>query len=168
MSLRDEIEQIVVENLLCEKCGSTDILVKTGPESLIDKLSALISQEKSGVMLVSKCGWCEVRGKVSPDCKLCGGSGEITREFTKDELCEWAKNKMKAFENDPEYLKEQRNIERGEVEYLESHCPLCGHLWRQHDPADGMCDAGPTCKCGRDLIWMQIEIAKKSTECLEQ
>lgn len=45
-------------------------------------------------------------------------------------------------------------------------CPLCGHSWRRHDPEDGKCDAGPPCKCGRDLKWMQARIAEKSRDCL--
>jgi len=47
-------------------------------------------------------------------------------------------------------------------------CPLCGHEWRRHDPADGKCDAGPTCKCGRDLEWMQARIAELSTAQLRE
>lgn len=46
-------------------------------------------------------------------------------------------------------------------------CPLCGHLWRQHDPEDGMCDSHSVegigvCECGRDLAWMQGKIATLS------
>lgn len=50
-------------------------------------------------------------------------------------------------------------------------CPLCGHLWRQHDPEDGMCDSHSregigVCECGRDLDWMQAKIAALSTAAL--
>jgi len=47
-------------------------------------------------------------------------------------------------------------------------CPLCDHEWSRHDPEDGKCDAGPPCKCGRDLRWMQEQIAKKSLEALRK
>jgi hypothetical protein len=43
-----------------------------------------------------------------------------------------------------------------------SKCPLCGHLWSQHDPQDGQCDGPPhpvdptkPCFCGRDLKAMR-------------
>lgn len=41
-------------------------------------------------------------------------------------------------------------------------CRICGHEWSRHDPEDGRCDAGPPCKCGRDLEWMQKVIAELS------
>lgn len=52
-------------------------------------------------------------------------------------------------------------------------CPLCGHLWRQHDPEDGKCDSHSgevigSCECGRDLAWMQRKIAALSTEVLNR
>ena len=52
-------------------------------------------------------------------------------------------------------------------------CPLCEHEWSRHDPEDGRCDAhtalrggfGP-CPCGRDLAFMQREIALQSSAAL--
>ncbi len=57
----------------------------------------------------------------------------------------------------------------------EAKCLLCGHAWRRHDPADGMCDAhsdeadvlGP-CRCGRDLAFMQERIAALSHHALTE
>ena len=56
---------------------------------------------------------------------------------------------------------------RAEVERLESTCPLCGHEWRQHDPEDGRCDAGPPCDCGRDLTFMTNRIKELSCRALD-
>jgi len=56
---------------------------------------------------------------------------------------------------------------RAEVERLESTCPLCGHEWRRHDPADGRCDAGPPCDCGRDLTFMANRIKELSCRALD-
>lgn len=52
-------------------------------------------------------------------------------------------------------------------------CPLCGHLWRQHDPEDGKCDVLSderigVCECGRDLDWMQVKIAGLSGAALAE
>ena len=30
---------------------------------------------------------------------------------------------------------------RDREQELRESCPLCGHLWRQHDPEDGRCDS---------------------------
>jgi hypothetical protein len=50
-------------------------------------------------------------------------------------------------------------------------CLFCGHLWRQHDPEDGKCDAHSrteigVCRCGRDLAWMQTLTASMSRAAL--
>jgi len=55
-------------------------------------------------------------------------------------------------------------------------CPVCGHLWRQHDPEDGKCDAGMpkalgheglgVCPCGRELGYHRRRNAALSKEAL--
>ena len=61
-----------------------------------------------------------------------------------------------------------------ELEAARERCPVCGHEWCRHDPADGRCDAasedplrdGAVCPCGRDLAWMQARIAELSRRAL--
>jgi hypothetical protein len=53
----------------------------------------------------------------------------------------------------------------------EAYCPICGHEWSQHDPADGCCDAHSSerlgvCQCGRDMAWMHGKIAALSRAAL--
>jgi hypothetical protein len=50
-------------------------------------------------------------------------------------------------------------------------CPICGHLWRQHDPEDGKCDAHSAegigvCKCGRSIEFHQRKHADLSRRFL--
>jgi hypothetical protein len=70
-------------------------------------------------------------------------------------------------------LEEQRNEAVRELERLQETCPICGHLWRQHDPEDGMCDSHTSepgkfgaCECGRNIGWMQTTIAGLSHAAL--
>lgn len=64
------------------------------------------------------------------------------------------------------YFRVKPPVEDCERVEIEDVCPLCEHEWSRHDPEDGMCDAGPYCKCGRDLDWMQQRISEKSKENL--
>jgi hypothetical protein len=86
-----------IENML-DECKE---FVKYPPGRIIiaHKITYLISQEKSGVVTVSKCFSCDGNGSffwgVDPDypteerpCYTCHGSGEITRELTDKECAE--------------------------------------------------------------------------------
>jgi hypothetical protein len=58
-----------------------------------------------------------------------------------------------------------------EAEVALRSCPLCGHEWSRHDPADGCCDAHSderlgVCGCGRDMAWMHLKIAALSQAAL--
>jgi hypothetical protein len=92
MSLQKQIE-----NLL-DECKN---FFKYPPGRIIiaHKITYLISQEKSGVIAVSKCE-CDCGHNAIMSCCNCI-NGEIMRELTKDELCEWAKELIK---RDQEYL----------------------------------------------------------------
>lgn len=65
-----------------------------------------------------------------------------------------------------------RGVMGAEILVALARCSLCGHLWTQHDPADGKCDSIAedrlgACQCGRDLEWMQDRIMANALRCLE-
>ena len=69
-----------------------------------------------------------------------------------------------------DWIEGYKEMER-ENEKLRETCLICGHLWRRHDPEDGMCDAPAdgelgACKCGRDIAWMRYKISKLSHRAL--
>ena len=93
---------------------------------------------------------------INEACPNClAGSGLTDRPPTHDRI-DTVYQENRALKAEIERLREAQGL-----------CPLCGHPWKVHDPADGKCDAGPPCDCGRDIRFSQKRNAELSRRALE-